>query len=325
MKRKAVLVMLAVGLLMYGIMLTTGRYYVDGVGYGVIQDILTGHLTAIYLLVLLFGLKLLATCLTLGSGGSGGIFSPALFLGATAGGAFGIILQHLLPELTISPEAFAVAGMAGMVGGATGAAMTAIVMIFEMTLDYSVILPLTITVVLSYGMRTLLSQESIYTLKLVRRGHYMPAALQVNLLQIRCARDAMQTAVSSVKAMDSLETLGNLAAQNLSMRWFLVVDDGQVTGVIPRDYASSAMETERQDWRSVSDVMHRDFIFAPENDKLADIVARMHRPHAALAVVLSRDGKAASAGAVVGIITWEDISQILEESVDLFTENQTEQ
>lgn len=317
--------MLAVGLLMYGTMLATGRYYVDGVGYGVIQDILTGHLMAITLLALLFGLKLLATCLTLGSGGSGGIFSPALFLGATAGGAFGIILQHLLPGLTISPEAFAVAGMAGMVGGATGAALTAIVMIFEMTLDYSVILPITITVVLSYGMRTLLSQESIYTLKLVRRGHYMPAALQVNLLQIRCARDAMQAAVASVMSLDSLETLGNLASQNLSMRWFLVVDDGQVIGVIPRDYASSARETERQGWRSVFDIMHRDFIFASENDKLADIVARMHRPHAAVAVVLSRGGRAASADAVVGIITWENITEILEESVDLFTENQAKQ
>ena len=312
--------MLGVGLLMYCILLTTGHYYVDGVGYGAIQDVLTGQLTAVHLLVLLFFLKLLATCLTLGSGGSGGIFSPALFLGATSGGAFGILLQHLLPGISISPAAFAVAGMAGMVGGATGAAMTAIVMIFEMTLDYSVIVPITLTVVLSYGMRTLLSQESIYTLKLVRRGHYMPAALQVNLLQIRSARDVMRTTVASVMSSDSLKALKNLASRDPSMPWFLVVDNGQVVGIISRDYALSATDEELQVQQSVIDLMRRDFIFASEDDKLADIVARMHRPHTAVGVVLSREGRAASAEAVVGIITWEHIAEVLEESVDLFTE-----
>ncbi len=162
--------MLAVGVIMYGTFLGTGLYYVDGVGYGAVQDILTEHLTSIYIFILLFVLKLLTTSLTLGSGGSGGIFSPALFLGATAGGAFGILQQHLFPGISIDPPAFAVAGMAGMVGGVTGAAMTAIVIIFEMTLDYNVILPITITVALSYGLRTMLLKESIYTLKLVRRG-----------------------------------------------------------------------------------------------------------------------------------------------------------
>ena len=131
-----------------------------------------------------------------------------------------------------------------MVGGVTGAAMTAIVMIFEMTLDYNVILPITITVALSYGLRTMLLKESIYTLKLVRRGHYMPTALQVNLLHIRCARDVMQAKVASVKVSDDQETLKHLASKNLSMRWFLVVDNGQVVGVIPHDYALSAQETD---------------------------------------------------------------------------------
>lgn len=312
--------MLGVGLVMYGTLLATGHYYVEGVGYGAVQDVLTGHLTEVWLLVLLFFLKLLATCLTLGSGGSGGIFSPALFLGATAGGAFGVLVQHLFPQIPLSPAAFAVAGMAGMVGGATGAAMTAIVMIFEMTLDYSVILPMTITVAISYSLRTLLSRESIYTLKLVRRGHYMPAALQVNLLHVRRASDAMQAPVLSVNIGDSLDTLSLLASANQGMRWFLVVDEGMVLGLAPRDFASSAPESDRCEWQTVGDVMHRDYVFAFEDEKLADIVARMHRPHAAVAIVLSRGGRAAAAEAVVGIITWEHIAVVLEEAVDLFSE-----
>ncbi len=312
--------MLAVGLLMYGILLTTGHYFIDGVGYAAVQDVLTGQMGTAGLMILLFALKLLATCLTLGSGGSGGIFSPALFLGATAGGAFGIILQQLLPGVSVSPAAFAVAGMAGMVGGTTGAAMTAIVMIFEMTLDYSVILPITITVVISYAMRTLLIKENIYTLKLVRRGHYMPAALQVNLLQIRCARDAMQTTVASLQTTDSLHEMRKLSTLDPAIHWFLVVEKGQVVGVISRDYTFSFTDSEEQDGQPVSEYMRHDFIFAFENEKLADIVARMHRPHAAVAVVLKTNGRAAALEAVAGIITWEHIAEVLEESVDLFAE-----
>ena len=315
--------MLLVGLLMEITRRFTGHYYVDGVGYGTIQDILTGQLSAIGLMAVLFAIKLLATCLTLGSGGSGGIFSPALFLGATAGGTFALILEHLFPGLGISPVAFAVAGMAGMIGGATGAAITSIVMIFEMTLDYSVILPVTITVAIAYGFRNLLCRESIYTLKLIRRGHYMPAALQVNLLHVRSAHDAMQTAVASVQRGDSLHTLHELAKRNPDMRWFLVVENGRVVGVIPRDYTlSSDNESDSGETSSVGDRMRHDFIIANEQEKLADIAVRMHRPHTAVAVIIQTSSQATLADSVVGLITWEHIAEVLEESVDLFAENQ---
>ncbi|MGE4561231.1 MAG: chloride channel protein [Desulfobulbus sp.] len=312
--------MFAVGVLMYGIMLVTGHYYIDGVGYSAIEDALSGQLLAMGLMAALFGAKLLATCLTLGSGGSGGIFSPALFLGATGGGAFGVLCHQLFPGMAISPAAFAVAGMAGMVGGATGAPMTAIVMIFEMTLDYSVILPITITVALSFGLRTLLVKESIYTLKLVRRGHYMPAALQVNLLQIRSSRDVMQIGVARIDGNASLDQLRQLALASPAQRWFLVVEREKVVGIIARDGAWANRENGGQDDQLVADYMRHDFIFAAENEKLTDLVERMHHPHASVAVVLGRGGHAASEGAVVGLITWEDIAEVLEESADLFSE-----
>ncbi|MGD9948580.1 MAG: chloride channel protein [Desulfobulbus sp.] len=312
--------MLAVGVLMYGIMLVTGHYYIDGVGYSAIQDALSGQMQAMGLMVALFAVKLLATCLTLGSGGSGGIFSPALFLGATAGGAFGVLCQHLLPGMAISPAAFAVAGMAGMVGGATGAPMTAIVMIFEMTLDYSVILPVTITVALSFGLRTLLLKESIYTLKLVRRGHYMPAALQVNLLHIRSSRDVMESEVVGIDGKADLDQLRQLTVRHPEQRWFLVLDQEKAVGIIARDGAWANLEGRGKASQTVTDHMRHDFIFAAENEKLADLVERMHNPHASVAVVLGRGGHATSEEAVVGLITWEDIAEVLEESADLFSE-----
>ncbi len=316
--------MLGVGVLMTALMYLTGHYYVEGVGYSVIQDVLTGRMNAVpLLLVALFGLKLFSTSLTLGSGGSGGIFSPALILGATAGGVFGIVLQHLVPHAGINPATFAVAGMAGMVGGATGAAMTSIVMIFEMTLDYSVILPMTITVAMSYGLRTLLSQESIYTLKLVRRGHSMPAALQVNMLHVRRALDAMSKRIVTVSSGDGLDALDRLANEHQDVHWFVVADNGNVLGVAPRDYASSAPADARSGWHTVADVMRRDFVFASQNELMIDVVTRMHTPHAVVAVVLGPGGRPPFADAVVGIVTWECVAEVLEESVDLFSEYRT--
>lgn len=173
--------MLLVGSLMYLLMHQFGHYYIQGVGYATIQEILSGVSIPLYLLVLLFGAKLLATSLTLGSGASGGVFSPALFLGATSGAAWGVALNHFFPALNISPAAFAIAGMGGVVGGATGAAMAAIVMIFEMTLDYTVIVPMTLTVAISYAVRRSLIKDSIYTRKLALRGESVPETMRADV------------------------------------------------------------------------------------------------------------------------------------------------
>jgi CIC family chloride channel protein len=169
--------MALVGITFYLLMVAFGHYYIQGVGYATVQDVLEGNLNIVYILVLLFVLKLLAVSLTLGSGASGGIFSPGLYMGATMGGVYGIVLSAIFPSLSITPPAFAVAGMAGVIGGSTGAAMAAIVMIFEMTRDYTVIMPMAITVAVSYLIRRKFTAATIYTEKLLRRGHTIPEEL----------------------------------------------------------------------------------------------------------------------------------------------------
>ena len=129
--------MLLVGTLMYALMRWGGHYYVGGVGYATIQATLAGQLTAAGFLLLLYVSKLLATSVSLGSGASGGIFSPSLFMGATLGGAFAALISAIFPDLPISVPAFAMVGMGAMVGSGTGAAMTAVAMVFEMTRDYA--------------------------------------------------------------------------------------------------------------------------------------------------------------------------------------------
>lgn len=170
--------MAGVGVAMYLVFLMTGHYAIEGVGYATIADILSGRGMAAWLLLLLCALKLAATATTLGSGASGGIFSPGLFMGATLGAAYGIGARLLWPASGVEPAVFAIAGMAGLVGGATGAALTAIVMTMEMTLDVRSALPVVVVVALSYGIRRLLCADSIYTMKLTRRGETFPDALR---------------------------------------------------------------------------------------------------------------------------------------------------
>jgi CIC family chloride channel protein len=112
-------------------------------------------------------------------------------MGATLGGALGAFVHMAYPSTDISIAAFAIVGMAAMVGGGTGAAMTAVTMIFEMTRDYDIVMPLIIAVAVSIGVRRLLSKENIYTIKLIARHHFIPKALHANMFLVRQAGEVM--------------------------------------------------------------------------------------------------------------------------------------
>ncbi len=227
-----------------------------------------------WFLLVLFALKLLATSLTLGSGASGGIFSPALFMGATLGGVYGLAMHWLFPGLPIDPAAFAVAGMAGVVGGSTGAALAAIVMIFEMTLDYKVIIPMTITVALSYGMRKMLLRQSIYTLKLARRGHDIPDALQANFYHLKKTREVMDTHFVAVPADGTLDDFVRIATEQPEVSCFLVEGPEGFVGFLTRD---SALRPSAQPEKPVTlaDLADRRFVTVGEDTPLLDVMTRL--------------------------------------------------
>jgi len=203
--------MLLVGLMFYALFRAFGHYYVEGVGYATIQDILLGGLSAASLLALLLACKLAATLLSLGSGSSGGIFSPSLFMGATLGGAVGAVANMAFHAPGLSVPGFAMVGMAAMVGGGTGAAMTAVTMIFEMTRDYDIVMPMIIAVAVSIGIRRLLSRENIYTIKLVPRKHFIPKALHANMFLVKRASEVMDTDIVVLPAVYWVASAGVLA------------------------------------------------------------------------------------------------------------------
>ena len=155
--------MTAIGGMMVVLTHLFGHSYVDGVGYSVIQSILDQKMTAAGLLALLFVLKMLATSISLGCGASGGIFSPSLYIGATLGAAFAAAMGMVLPHTGLSLPSAAIIGMAAMVGAATGGVMTAIVMVFEMTRDYAIIVPVIVAVALAAGVRrALIPRDDLY-------------------------------------------------------------------------------------------------------------------------------------------------------------------
>jgi CIC family chloride channel protein len=156
---------------------------VYNVGYGVIEDALAGHIALTAALILL-ALKLIATSLTLGSGGSGGVFAPSLFMGAMLGAAFAPLINLFFPGIAAPAGAYALVGMGAVFAASAHAPITAVLILFELTGDYRIILPLMLAVVVS----TLLSQhlldgESIYTLKLTRRGIRLQHGRDVDVLQ----------------------------------------------------------------------------------------------------------------------------------------------
>ena len=182
------------GFLLGGLLLVLPQMY--GVGYPVLDNSMAGAYTVVFLIVLLAA-KMIATSLTIGIGGSGGVFAPSLFIGAMLGSAYGQILHHIAPGIAGAPGAYGLIGMGAVFAGAARAPITAVIIMFELTGEYTIILPLMAAIVLATGISHLLSQDTIYTLKLRRRG--------VELDEPAQSTATAMSAVTVEEVMDPLE------------------------------------------------------------------------------------------------------------------------
>ncbi|MBX3457696.1 MAG: chloride channel protein [Candidatus Paracaedibacteraceae bacterium] len=166
--------MLFLGFIIWNLKMSFGHFYVSGVGYETIQTILNNASFNVSFLLYLVFLKIIATSITLGSGGSGGIFSPSLFIGAAFGCFIGGMVHGVWLDCPIPTPLFAVLCMAGMIAGTTHAIITAIIMMVEMTSSYSAVLEITCVASTAACISFIISSASIYTLKLIRRGDKIP-------------------------------------------------------------------------------------------------------------------------------------------------------
>jgi len=283
--------MFVVGVMLWLFMRYTGNYYIEGVGYATIMDILKTILLNPWLLILLFCFKFIATCLTLGSGGSGGVFSPSLFMGATMGALFGHLAAYILPGIGIQPVAFAIAGMAAGVGSSTGAIITGAVMILEMTQDANVVLPIMITSSFAYGIRKWLSPGSIYTLKLLRRGHIVPEGLQAAMSESMTVQDIMSKTYKTVDGQSSLEPSENHV---------LVTSGEAILGVVPAHIGGTKAQL----------IASQHYIMTPQKNTLNDLLREMHATGAKFALVTGtpQDSRPKE---IIGIVTEREVADFV--------------
>jgi CIC family chloride channel protein len=168
-----------------------------GVGYPVLEQAILGFYGAAFLLLLLAG-KIVATSLTIGIGGSGGVFAPSLFMGAMLGTAYGEIVGRFLPSIAGPAGAYGLVGMGAVFAAAARAPMTAVIILFELTGQYQIILPLMFAIVLAAFIANLLSEDTIYTLKLRRRGIDLMRARRPDPIAGLRVRDAMHPVPESL-------------------------------------------------------------------------------------------------------------------------------
>ena len=309
--------MLALGVLIYVLFVTLGQYYVDGVGYATIESILTGHTSALWLLALLFVCKVAATSASLGSGSSGGIFSPSLFMGATLGGGFAALLQAIGIPVPVSIPAFAMVGMGAMVGGGTGAVMTAVTMTFEMTREYDIVMPMILAVATSVGVRRLLSRENIYTLKLLRRGRAIPKALHANMFLVRHAREVMDPDIMVLAAEQSFDDFLREHEAEGRLRHVVVTRGDQIFGVLRVNTGLRRGLETTHTGITLGEIANRDFTIVGDDMVASDVIERIWRKNAFMAVVVRGRG-IPRADDVVGVITREHVANSVAEGIRIY-------
>jgi len=240
-------------------------------GYVTIKAALYGQV-AIWLLLILVFLKIAATSLTLGSGNSGGIFAPSLFMGAMTGGAFGVLAHSLFPGVTATPGAYALVGMAALVGGTTHAPMTAILIIFEMTSDYWIILPLMVAVTFSTLTARSLFEHSIYTVKLAARGIFLKGGKDRMVLRSIRVFEVMDRKFETIRPWTHLrEIIHQVEASRES--YFMMVDkDQHLHGIISfQDLRGVLTKPGLLDLIIAEDIAHTDIITIKPDDNLEDV------------------------------------------------------
>jgi CIC family chloride channel protein len=280
-----------------------------GAGFTTIENALQGNLPFGLLLALVF-LKPLATSFTLGSGNSGGVFAPSLFLGAALGGAFGTVVEHFAPGATAGPGAFAVVGMAAVFAGAARAPFTAILIVFEMTNDYRMIVPLMAGVIVSLILAERLHHESIYTLKLARRGIRLKHGLDLDVMEtVRVEEIMVQKPVTVPWDMPVAKLAGEFI--HTGRHGFPVLnEDGTLFGMVSlEDFRRVAQEdAESEDKLQVQDIATRDLVSVYPDETVGTGLRRMApRDLSRLPVVAREDPRR-----LVGVVRRNDMIRAYE-------------
>ena len=249
--------------------------HVYGTGYDTMNIALGIGLTLGLSLTVLVA-KLAATAIYVGSGGSGGVFAPSMFIGSLLGSALGTLYNMAFPELTAPSGAYALAGMGAMIAGTMQAPITVILIIFELTNDYKIILPIMTACILSTLLTyKLLGGESIYTVKLIRRGVNIFRGRDLNVLRSLKVRDVMQPVNSLVSSDTTLNELFRLAHENPHVNYIKVDKDNRMSGIIPMQNIIEALRDDNlRDLLVAEDIAVTEYPMVEADESLDTVVKR---------------------------------------------------
>ena len=297
------------GLLVGGLLLYWPEVY--GTGFEAMYHLLH-EATEWQFLALLFGIKLIATCTTLGSGASGGIFSPSLFLGVVAGGLFGQAVHVVFPGLTAEPEAYAMVGMGAVVAGTTHAPVTAILMLFELTGDYQIILPVMVACTLSTVTARYLDSHSIYTLKLSRKGISLLRGREETVMQSFHVADIMRSPAPTLMEHASFQEVVDKFLDSQEPHYYLVDHETNLTGVIHlHDVKGFLSEGELEGLIIARDVAHPASVMTYPGETLAVCLEKFTGNATERLPVVDSD----SAPKVVGVVAQQDVIDLYNREV----------
>src|SRR5712691_4218388 len=273
---------------------------VMGVGYGYVGDALNGRM-AFNLMLLLAVLKLITVTTSYASGNAGGIFGPALFIGAMLGGSVGTVAHRLFPAYTATPGAYALVGMGAAFAGIVRAPMTSVLMIFEMTQDYAVIVPLMIANLVSLFISSRLQRQPIYEALAVQDGIHLPTAegrQQHGQRQVvRVLRPATESLPADITVQEALQRV-----RASKFRTWLITDQRGVVGVISLSILErTAAEDDTKKLSTIVDARTFPHVHADQGLDLA--LYRMGSNRVEILPVVSR----ADVHKVEGIVTLRDV------------------
>jgi CIC family chloride channel protein len=297
-----------------GMILGAGGLYfpeILGVGYGGI-DLALGQQLAWWLLLLLIVVKIMATSITIGSGGSGGIFAPSLFLGAMAGGFFGAVVHQLFPAVTASPGAYSIVGMGALVSATTHGPLAAMLILFEMTGNYKIILPMMLSCILATIFAGMLKKDSIYTLKLARRGVNIREGKEVGVLKSMFVKDVMNAQVETITESSPLVAMADYISKSKFNSFPVLNAANKLAGIISfNDYSEAMFDENLKDLVVAKDLMSENVVTVLADDDLFTALEKISRKDFSTMPVVSPDDPTD----LVGIVTRRDIIGAYEKAV----------
>jgi CIC family chloride channel protein len=272
-----------------------------GVGYSYVGSALNGTM-ALKLMLLLVVLKLFGVTISYASGNAGGIFGPALFLGAMLGGAVGTVAHSLLPGYTATPGAYALVGMGALFAGIVRAPMTSVLMIFEMTQDYAVIVPLMIANLTSLFISSRFQKQPIYEALALQDGIHLPSHSSREESNRRTVSQIMRQPIQTLSSLTRIEDAVQQTRSDPSSTW-PIIDKEYFAGMITREALERALIEGRKDQQLTSLLVSHHFLHVHADQALHIVLERMSKDHLDVLPVVHR----ADIHKLQGIVMMQDV------------------